>query len=103
MGDKSKFKTKNSKLSRVGGWKFRIPDSEFPQDTSLFRDETQPDECAASGLVLRLSFADPFAAGHLLAIPDDVEDPQAPVVRSRHTDLAVLGQRQSTRLGDLLQ
>ena len=70
---------------------------------SFFWNESKPDECAAGSLVLSLSLADPFAASHLFSIPDDIEDPQAAVVGPRYADLAVLGQRQSARLGDLLQ
>jgi len=70
---------------------------------SLFRDEPQPHERAPCRLMLRLSFADTFTSSDLFAIPDDVEDPQAPVVWPRNADLAVLGQCQSTRLGNLLQ
>ena len=53
--------------------------------------------------MLRLAFTDPFATSHLFAIPDDVEDPQAAMVRPRDADFAVLGQRQPASLGDLLQ
>ena len=70
---------------------------------SFFGNEPQADERAARCLVLCLSFADTFTTRDLFTIPDDVEDPQAPVVWPRNADLAVLGQCQSTRLGNLLQ
>ena len=70
---------------------------------SLLRNEPQPHERAPRRLMLCLAFADTFAASDLLAIPDDVEDPQAAVVWPRNADLSVLGQWQTARLGDLLQ
>jgi hypothetical protein len=69
----------------------------------LFRDETKPHKRATSRLMLCVTFADPFATSHLLAVPDDVEDPLAAVVWPRNANLSVLGQRQPTGLSDLLQ
>jgi len=70
---------------------------------SLFRDQAEADERSSCRLVLRLALADAFSTSHLLAIPDDVEDPEAAVIRPRNANVAVLRQRQSPRLGDLLQ
>ena len=70
---------------------------------SLFRDQAEANERATRCLVLRLALADAFSTSHLFAIPDDVKDPEAAVIRPRNANVAVLGQRQSPRLGDLLQ
>jgi len=76
-------------FSHTTGWVWEILNSQF----SIFRYESEPNERAASRLLLRVPLGAALAACDVLAVPDHVEHPHPSVIGPRNSGLEIFGYR----------